>query len=262
MTSLGRSPRKPKESSARSRTRRDRNKYATAGDFAADVDAAHETKQAEAALTVDDDSPRRDDAELTPEEQVERLEETAKMSALSPASGATSSAFVIDEPRPEKQTTTRRPRPAKEPKPPREKKVRPPKAEKVKAEKVKPAMAAKAPKPPKAVKTPKPPKIPSVNRANQINLAAGIIGGIGLLLSVILAVGALFIALDAAQGSAFFIHLSDLCDALVGPLKGVFHFTGVNADKKESLVGWGLGSMGYLLVGRFLQSILQARVKD
>ncbi len=77
---------------------------------------------------------------------------------------------------------------------------------------------------------------------------------------MILAIGALFIALDAGQDSSLFVHLSDLCDSLVGPLKDVFHFTGVNADKKESLVGWGLGSMGYLLVGRFLQSVLQARI--
>lgn len=93
-------------------------------------------------------------------------------------------------------------------------------------------------------------------------IAAGIVGGIGLLFSVILTTGALLIALDVDQGSTFFAHLSDVCDGLVGPLKDVLNFSGVNADKKEALVGWGLGSMGYLLVSRFVQSILMSRVKD
>ena len=79
---------------------------------------------------------------------------------------------------------------------------------------------------------------------------------------MVLATGALFVALDAGQGGSFFANLSDACDALVGPLKGVFSFSDVNADKKEALVGWGLGSVGYLLVGRFVQSILLTRVKN
>lgn len=129
----------------------------------------------------------------------------------------------------------------------------------------KPAKAPKAPKEPKPAKPPKVPKPPTV-RSDVVNrrwrMAAGVAGAIGLLLSVILAVGALFVALDAAQGSTFFGNLSDLCDALVGPLKDVFSFSVVNADKKRALVGWGLGSMGYLLLGRFLQSVLLSRARD
>ncbi|MBC7592752.1 MAG: hypothetical protein H7288_02220 [Kineosporiaceae bacterium] len=127
---------------------------------------------------------------------------------------------------------------------------------------------AKQPKPVKPVKVPKPPKTPRPAKVRTDNanrgffIAAGIVGAIGLLFSVILATGALLIALDVDQGTAFFAHLSDVCDGLVGPLKDVFNFSGVNADKKEALVGWGLGSMGYLLVGRFVQSILMSRVKD
>lgn len=129
----------------------------------------------------------------------------------------------------------------------------------VRAKQPKPVKPAKVPKPPK---TPRPAKVRTGNANRAFFIAAGIVGAIGLLFSVILATGALLIALDVDQGTAFFAHLSDVCDGLVGPLKDVFNFSGVNADKKEALVGWGLGSMGYLLVGRFVQSILMSRVKD
>lgn len=122
--------------------------------------------------------------------------------------------------------------------------------------------AVKAPKPRKPPKTPRPPRVRTRDANRSWSIAAGIAGAIGLTFSVILATGALFIALDAGEGSAFFTHLSDVCDGLVGPLKDVFSFSGVNAAKKQSLVGWGLGSMGYLLLGRFVQSILMSRIKD
>ncbi|MEO6472292.1 MAG: hypothetical protein ABIR57_10160 [Aeromicrobium sp.] len=184
---------------------------------------------------------------------------------------------LIEQPSTERPGREKKLRPVKEVKPPREpkvKEVKPPREPKVKEvkpprepkpapePKVKAPKAVKPPKEPKPPKTPKPPRVRSESQGAALALSAGIIGSVGLLLSVILAVGALFIALDAAQGSGFFTLLSDLCDFLVGPLKDVFHFTGLNANKKESLVGWGLGSMGYLLVGRFLQSVLQSRVKS
>jgi uncharacterized membrane protein len=109
---------------------------------------------------------------------------------------------------------------------------------------------------------PRPPRTRSDVANHRWSIAAGAVFALGLWLSVILAIGALFVALDVAQGSAFFDYLSGLCDALVGPLTEVFNFTGADADKKESLVGWGLGSVGYLLLGRFLQSVLLSRVND
>lgn len=149
------------------------------------------------------------------------------------------------------------PKPAKEPK---AKAVKPPELAKVpKVKQPKPEKPAKVPKPPK---TPRPAKVRTGNANRAFAIAAGIVGAIGLLFSVILATGALLIALDVDQGGTFFAHLSDVCNGLVGPLKDVFTFTGVDAVKKEALVGWGLGSMGYLLVGRFVQSILMSRVKD
>lgn len=85
---------------------------------------------------------------------------------------------------------------------------------------------------------------------------------LGLLLSVVLAIGVLLVALDAGRDGAFFGHLSTVCDALVGPLKDIFHFSGAEAQSKQALVGWGMGSMGYLLVGRFVQSVLQGGDKN
>ena len=152
------------------------------------------------------------------------------------------------EPKPPK--AAKEPKPAKAPKEPK-----PPKA----ARKPKPAKEPKAPKPPKV---PKPPAVRSEVSNRRWSMGAAIAGAIGLILSVILAIGALFVALDAAQGSAFFGLLSDVCNALAGPLKDVFSFSGVNADRNAALVGWGLGSVGYLLLGKFLQSVLLSRVKD
>ena len=266
MTGLGRSPLKPKESSARSN-------YPTAGDIAAEIDTSTDDEQSTSGLTahdaqpvvdddyeIDVDSPRYEDPAVVTFDQPK-----AKVAAHSTASAAVASAYVIDEPKPAKPEREKKERPVKEPKAPREprvKKEREPKPPREKREKkVSPPKAEKTPKPPKEVKTPKPPRIRTGDQGKGIEIAAGVIGAIGLLLSVILAVGALFIALDKGLDSSLFAHLSDLCDALVGPLKDVFHFTGVNAGKKESLVGWGLGSMGYLLVGRFLQSVLQSQVK-
>ncbi|MGZ5368430.1 hypothetical protein [Aeromicrobium sp.] len=125
-----------------------------------------------------------------------------------------------------------------------------------------PAGAPGGLKGPKSPKKPRPPRTRSDVANHRWGIAAGAVVALGMSLSVILAIGALFVALGAAQGSAFFSHLSDLCDALVGPLTDVFNFTGANADKKEAAVGWGLGSVGYLLLGRFLQSVLLSRFKD
>jgi hypothetical protein len=123
---------------------------------------------------------------------------------------------------------------------------------------VRPAREKKA----KVPRVPKPPKTRSDIANRRLHIAAAIVGAIGLTFSLVLAFGALFVALDAGQGSGFFAHLSDLCDVLVGPSKKVFDFSGANAEKKQALVAWGVGSMGYLLIGRFAQSILLSRIKD
>ncbi|MGA8988366.1 hypothetical protein [Aeromicrobium sp.] len=95
-----------------------------------------------------------------------------------------------------------------------------------------------------------------------IGVVAATVGAIGLICSVILAVGALMVALGAGESNAAYDLLSSICDALVGPLSDVFTFTGTNGADKEALVAWGLGSMGYLLIGLFAQSVLRSRIED
>lgn len=108
---------------------------------------------------------------------------------------------------------------------------------------------------------PKPPALRTDVRNRRLRFIAAVIGATGLMFSLILAFGALFVALGAGEQSGFFANLSDVCDALVGPLKDVFGFSGANADKKQTLVAWGLGSMGYLLLGRVVQLLVLSRIK-
>lgn len=91
---------------------------------------------------------------------------------------------------------------------------------------------------------------------------AGLLGAVGLICSVILALGALLVALGATDGNSLYDFTSSICDVLVGPLRDVFSFSGTNAEMKESLVAWGAGSIGYLLVGILVQSFLRARFED
>lgn len=90
---------------------------------------------------------------------------------------------------------------------------------------------------------------------------AGLVGAAGLVGSVVLALGALLVALDATD-SSLFDTVSSTCDALVGPLADAFSFSGTNAAMKESLVAWGAGAILYLVVGMVAQSLLRSTVDD
>jgi hypothetical protein len=59
-----------------------------------------------------------------------------------------------------------------------------------------------------------------------------------------------------------FHKVSSVCDALVGPLRDVFSFSGVNGDSKDALVAWGLGALAYLIVGLFAQTFLRSHAED
>ncbi len=88
------------------------------------------------------------------------------------------------------------------------------------------------------------------------------IGALGFVFSVILAIGAFMVALNPQDDGGLFGLVSSVCDALVGPLRGLFSFSGVNGESKEALVAWGLGALGYLVLGLFAQSFLRARSDD
>lgn len=104
---------------------------------------------------------------------------------------------------------------------------------------------------------------PSRPRGRRVlSAVAGLIGAIGLACSIVLAVGALLVALDTNESGSFYTTIENICDVLVGPLRDVFTFSGANGDMKESLVAWGVGSIGYLVIGFIAQSVLRSAAED
>jgi hypothetical protein len=98
-------------------------------------------------------------------------------------------------------------------------------------------------------------------RKRLVSLLAAVIGAAGLICSVVLALGALLVALDATSSSAYDM-ISGVCDVLVGPLRDAFSFSGAKAEMKESLVVWGAGAVAYLVVGIVAQSLLRSVIDD
>jgi hypothetical protein len=94
-----------------------------------------------------------------------------------------------------------------------------------------------------------------------VPVLAGVLGAAGLICSLVLAVGALLVAMGSDDGSLY-DAVSAACDALVGPLRDAFTIGGENAGMKESLVAWGAGSIGYLAAGLVAQSLVRATVDD
>lgn len=119
--------------------------------------------------------------------------------------------------------------------------------------------ATKTSKAPKTSKAETRAKRPASRRI--LSLVAGLVGALGLVCSITLAVGALLVA-RGANGSGFYDTIEGICNVLVGPLRDVFSFSGKNADMKESLVVWGAGSIVYLVVGLVAQSVLRSAADD
>jgi len=86
---------------------------------------------------------------------------------------------------------------------------------------------------------------------------AGVVGLIALGISVLLAVGALLVALGFDSGGLY-EGLRTVANLLVGPLEGAFDFTGTNAERKEHFLAWGAGSIGYLLISFVGQAVQRA----
>jgi len=94
-----------------------------------------------------------------------------------------------------------------------------------------------------------------------LSILAGLVGAVALICSVALAVGALLVALGA-DDSSWYDALARACDVLVGPSRDAFSFSGPHADVKESLVAWGAGSIGYLVLSLVAQSVARSAAKD
>ena len=91
---------------------------------------------------------------------------------------------------------------------------------------------------------------------------AGGIGVLGLVLSVVLAVGAFTVAIGAGAGNAIYDPISTVCNALAGPLKSAFDFSGPNAASREEFLGWGAGSLIYLALSFAGQAAHRAAIRD
>ncbi len=81
------------------------------------------------------------------------------------------------------------------------------------------------------------------------------------LCALILAAGALMIALDANQDNdlvAFVLRAADAVDMGVFSREdGIKQFKGQGAEVKNALVNWGLGAVAWLVIGRLLDRIIK-----
>ena len=79
--------------------------------------------------------------------------------------------------------------------------------------------------------------------------------------ALLLAVGALLIALDANQDNALVKLVLDVADAVdlnvFSRDNGIFTFDGSDAATKSALANWGLGAVAYLVVGRILERVVR-----
>ena len=81
------------------------------------------------------------------------------------------------------------------------------------------------------------------------------------LAALLLAVGALLVALDANQKNDlvdFVLRAADYVDLGVFSREdGIKRFRGQGADVKNALVNWGLGAIAWLVIGRLLDRIIK-----
>lgn len=83
-----------------------------------------------------------------------------------------------------------------------------------------------------------------------------------VLCALVLALGALLIALKAANENnglvQFVLDAADAVDlGVFDRAEGVLKFTGSNAETKNALFNWGLGAIVWLVVGRILERIIR-----
>lgn len=82
-----------------------------------------------------------------------------------------------------------------------------------------------------------------------------------LVCALLLAVGALLVALDANNRNALVEFVLDGADGVdLGVFSrdnGIKEFRGDNAQVKNALLNWGLGAVAYLVVGRVLDRVIR-----
>jgi len=84
---------------------------------------------------------------------------------------------------------------------------------------------------------------------------------VAVLCALLLAVGALLIALDANKSNDlvdFVLRAADFVDLEVFSRQdGIKQFRGQGAEVKNALFNWGLGAVAWLVVGRILDRIIK-----
>ena len=82
-----------------------------------------------------------------------------------------------------------------------------------------------------------------------------------LFCALLLAVGALLVALDANARNPLVEFVLDGADAvdlgIFSRENGIKEFKGENAEVKNALFNWGLGAVAYLVVGRVLDRLIR-----
>ena len=82
-----------------------------------------------------------------------------------------------------------------------------------------------------------------------------------VVLALVLAAGALLVAIDANEDNglvSFVLSAADGVDlGVFSRENGIREFTGENAETKNALVNWGLGAVAYLLLGRLLERVVR-----
>lgn len=89
---------------------------------------------------------------------------------------------------------------------------------------------------------------------------AALIWTIAVVCALVLAIGALLVALQANQDNAavsFVLRAADDLDlGIFSRDNGIFEFEGTDPEVRNALVNWGLGAVAYLVVGKILDRVV------
>lgn len=96
------------------------------------------------------------------------------------------------------------------------------------------------------------------------NLIAKVVWGICLVFALVLALGALLIALKANENNGLVTFIQNFAGGVdLGAFdkdNGVFTFTDKNVETREiknALVNWGLGAVVWLIIGRVAERLIR-----
>ena len=113
--------------------------------------------------------------------------------------------------------------------------------------------------PGKKRRTPSGSKLKSGSNAVRSKIAS-LIWLVAVVCALLLATGALLIALNANQDNSIVSFILKCADFLDGPFSrdnGVFTFDGKDAETKNALVNWGIAAVVYLIIGKVLDRIIR-----